>query len=164
MKIDSNDRSFNPNFSSDSGLSTNFSSLNNRLSLKATSPDSHINMQFDSDQEMNVIFELTGGGSSDSKVYYGSTTYWNSHPDIIGKRGCIYIYSDWYTDPEYGKVAGLKVGDGETPLIEIAATDQMWQDHINDMVRHITQAEREYWNNKVTCEFIAELEQLVFSK
>lgn len=128
-----------------------------------TESNKPIELTFDSKSDFTAKFDSgTGGGSS--HILYASTEYWNSHPDIVGKAGYIYIYSDWMEDPEYGKIAGFKVGDGETLLVELSATDQMWQDHVTDAIRHITQAERDAWNNKVTCDFIAELEQLIFSK
>ena len=105
-----------------------------------------IAIKFDSETQFTARFD-TGSGSGSKVVVYGTTEYWNSHPELIGKKGVIYIYSDWYVDPEYGMVAGFKVGDGETPLIELSATDQMWADHVNDAIKHVTQADKDNWNN-----------------
>lgn len=101
---------------------------------------------------------------SEDKVFYGTMEHWDSMPTLVGKRGCIYIYSDWGESPDGRKVAGFKVGDGETLLADIIFTDQMYADHINDTVRHITSQERTDWNNKVTCFYIKDLERLIFSK
>ena len=97
------------------------------------------------------------------KVFYDTFENWESQPDLIGKNGCIYIYSDWGTSPEGKSIAGFKIGDGETRLADLCFTDQMYTDHINDTVIHITQQERTDWNNKVTCFYISDLERLIFS-
>ena len=98
-----------------------------------------------------------------TKVFYDTTANWDAQPDLITREGCIYIYSDWGEDPEGRKVAGFKVGDGETRLADSCFIDQMYADHINDTVRHITSQERTDWNNKVTCFYIKDLERLIFS-
>ena len=98
-----------------------------------------------------------------NKVFYDTYDHWESQPDLIGQQGCIYIYSDWGEAPDGRKVAGFKVGDGETLLKDIIFTDQMYADHLNDTVIHITQQERTDWNNKVTCFYISDLERLIFS-
>lgn len=165
MKIDSENKGFTPKFSD-----TNFqakASFGSSQNLSMTNLDSEeeIGVEFSADSDWDAIFELTGGGSGDvCKVLYHSSAYWNSRPDLIGQRGFIYIYSDWGTSPDGRKVAGFKVGDGETLLADIIFTDQMWDDHIKDAVRHITQEERERWNNKVTCSYVENLERIIFSK
>lgn len=98
-----------------------------------------------------------------NKVFYDTYDNWESQPDLIGQQGCIYIYSDWGEAPDGRKVAGFKVGDGETLLKDIIFTDQMYADHLNDTVAHITQQERTDWNNKVTCFYMQDLERLIFT-
>jgi hypothetical protein len=43
------------------------------------------------------------------------------------------------------------VGDGQTLLKDLPFTDMVYYDHISDPIVHITQEEREFWNNKVSC-------------
>ena len=101
--------------------------------------------------------------TQESKIYYDTTANWDAKPDLITESDCVYIYSDWGTDPAGRLIAGFKVGDGETRLADLPFTDQMYADHINDTVRHITQQERTDWNNKVTCFYIRDLERVIFS-
>ena len=110
-----------------------------------------------------ISMDFSGGGGS-CKVLYDTTAHWDAKPDLIAKEGYIYIYSDWGESPDGKKIAGFKVGDGITPLIDILFTDQMYDDHIKNAIVHITQEEREYWNDKVTCSYISELEKIIFSK
>ena len=101
--------------------------------------------------------------NKEAKIYYDTTENWDEKPDLITESGCIYIYSDWGRDPVGRLIAGFKVGDGETRLLDLPFTDQMYADHINDTVAHITQQERTDWNNKVTCFYLKDLERIIFS-
>ena len=102
--------------------------------------------------------------NTEAKIFYDTTAHWNSKPELITEHGCIYIYSDWGTSPDGRQIAGFKVGDGETRLYDIPFTDQMYADHMNDTVVHITQQEREDWNNKMACFYIKDLERMIFTK
>ena len=106
-------------------------------------------------------------------IYYDTTAGWNSTPALVAERGSIYVYSDRDSmDDGSGNITyipGMKVGDGTSYLIDMPFIDLNVQndldDHINDMIKHITQAERTSWNNKVSA-FIdsQDAENLVLSK
>ena len=98
------------------------------------------------------------------RVFYDTMANWESKPALVGQRGCVYIYSDWGTAPDGRLVAGFKVGDGETLLKDIIFVDQMYNDHINDVLSHVSAEDRENWDNKVTCFYRKDLEKLIFSK
>lgn len=91
---------------------------------------------------------IVGG---DCKVLYASTATWNSQPQLISRRGYIYIYSDYKQNEQGQKIPAMKVGDGSAYLIDLPFVDDLIQKHIADNVIHITQEEREFWNNKVRC-------------
>lgn len=162
MRIDNDDKSINADFSSDSQLSSNFNSNSSDISLNTENQNEDIQVAFESSPDWNVIFELSGGGNIDNRILYNTTKYWNSHRDLITKRGYIYIYSDYMTIDEQN-VAGIKVGDGSSYLIDMPFIDKLYYNHVNDMVCHITQAEREFWNNKVRC-YEVDDHTLVFTK
>lgn len=98
---------------------------------------------------------------------YGTTEYWNTYPSLISDKGTIYVYVNHHEiDGEY--VPGFKVGDGTSYLIDMPFTDSYMDEnlneHINDEIRHITQEEREKWNNKVSVSISAiDEENLVFT-
>jgi hypothetical protein len=101
--------------------------------------------------------------SGDCKVLYNTSEYWNSHPQLIAKKGYLYVYSD-YKLVDNEDVAGIKVGDGTSYLIDMPFIDKPLDDHIADTVKHITSQERTFWNNKVRCYIDPENEQnLVFT-
>ena len=89
--------------------------------------------------------------SGDCKVLYGSTAHWNKQPKLIAQEGYLYVYRDRQIDEQGRVVAGIKAGDGSSYLIDMPFIDQLSTDHINDPVKHITNLERVFWNNKVRC-------------
>lgn len=100
-------------------------------------------------------------------IHMDTTANWNAQLDLIGKKGHLYVYTDY--DSVNGRlIPGLKVGDGLSYLIDNSFIDSNVStvlDHINDMDVHITPEERTFWNNKVTC-FISKgnSETIVFTK
>ena len=86
-----------------------------------------------------------------SHILYATTATWNSRPDLISSRGCIYIYSDYRQNEQGQNIAAMKVGDGLAYLIDMPFIDSLLYEHIADNIRHITQQEREFWNDKVRC-------------
>lgn len=104
--------------------------------------------------EGNISLSDLGLGA----VYYDTTANWNLQSDLITERGAIYIYSDYtYIEDGAGNlipIAGLKIGDGTSYLIDMPyeseASSTMLIEHIADSTAHITDSERNKWNNKVT--------------
>lgn len=99
------------------------------------------------DAQFGTIYVVSG----DSHVLYATTATWNSQPSLISDRGYIYIYSDYKQNEQGQNIAGMKVGDGNAYLIDMPFTDEVLYEHLADTVHHITQQEREFWNNKVRC-------------
>lgn len=103
---------------------------------------------------------------------YRTTEEWEQLRSLVSEVGTIYIYTDYKTieDGSDTKVIpGIKIGDGMAYVIDLPfATDivgESFLDHIHDNVRHITQEEREFWNNKVTCYIDGyNIQNLVFDK
>ena len=87
---------------------------------------------------------------NDCKVLYNTSAYWNAHPQIIAKKGYLYVYAD-YKQVDGQDVAGYKTGDGTSYPIDMPFADAPLDEHTADTVRHITSQEREFWNNKVRC-------------
>lgn len=124
------------------------------LKLTTTENEQVVPITFSSNPQVNldfgsvVMIDKQGG---EKNIYYGSTEYWNNQPRLIAERGCLYIYRDWKTLEDGKLLAGIKIGDGSSYLIDMPFTDEIWQEHVDDMIIHITQEEREFWNNKVRC-------------
>ena len=100
----------------------------------------------------------------DCRVLYATTATWNSQPQLVSARGYVYIYSDYKQNDQNQNIPGLKIGDGNAYLIDMPFSDELLYDHIIDRTVHITQEERESWNNKVRC-FMSEVQDdiLIFT-
>lgn len=110
------------------------------------------------------------------KIYYDTTDNWNAQTFLVSERGSIYIYSDYshiYENGEIKQMPGIKVGDGAAYLIDLpfivnsnssAPVDIPW-DHFTNTTIHVTQTEKDSWNNKVTTYINSyEPETLIFTK
>lgn len=111
-----------------------------------------INAQFISNvQPIEAQFGTVYVVGGDCHVLYATTETWNSQPQLISDRGYIYIYCDYRQNSQGQNIASAKIGDGNAYLIDLPFVDQLVYEHISDNIRHITQDEREFWNNKVRC-------------
>jgi hypothetical protein len=126
----------------------------------------HNHIPVSADVSKNVISvsaAVTGGGSS--KILYDTTEHWNARPQLVSKKGYLYIYSDYKTDSEGKQIAGIKVGNGVNFLIDMPFEDTLLEEHVNDMTIHITAAERQFWNNKITTsDALVQGTNLIFTK
>lgn len=102
---------------------------------------------------------------SNNLVYQTKTTaQWNSNPSYPSKKGTLYIYSDYQIVEKDGEeiyLPGVKLGDGNAYLIDLpflntSQNNEQFLNHINDMTRHITAAERQFWNNKINVQIKSE--------
>ena len=108
----------------------------------------------------SVVLEgaLTAHDLGLGSVYYDTTANWNLNPGLVAEEGAVYIYSDHeYVEDGAGNrtpVAGLKIGDGVSHLIDLPfvgdATTYLIVNHVANRSVHMTDAEREFWNNKVS--------------
>lgn len=102
--------------------------------------------------EGSLSLEDLGISPSQSSEYH-TTTYWNALSNLVSKSGYIYIYSDRFNNGDGTYTPGIKIGDGKTYLIDLPFIDDrlnfLFTEHEQSAI-HITDSEREYWNNKVT--------------
>ena len=89
--------------------------------------------------------------------YIDTTAGWAQKTNLISTLGVLYIYSDRETivrDNKTIKVAGIKIGDGSAYVVDLPFIT-------------VTQAERDFWNNKVRCYIdditLTEAENLIFT-
>ena len=100
----------------------------------------------------------------DDGILIDTTAGWASKPTLQSEVGYIYIYSDYKT-VDGNNVPGIKIGDGNAYLIDLEFIDEVYARHIEDNVIHVSQSDRDFWDNKVTCYIDPEKNnKLVFSK
>lgn len=92
---------------------------------------------------IDKIIALEPGALDAIGIYAHDSTYWEEHSDFVPELGALLIYSD------QGK---FKLGNGEGTVAELPFLNAALEDaviaHIYNDVRHITSAERQYWNSK----------------
>lgn len=110
-------------------------------------------------------------------IYYSKTkSEWNLNRDFMSQKNVLYIYTDYKTiekDGEQILIPGLKIGDGTTYLIDLpfindtsrgSELEQLILDHINNKVIHISQEERNFWNNKLNLLLQPDTQTLVLNR
>lgn len=120
-------------------------------------------------EEVQAILDMVEG-KADIKI--GTSEYWDSQ-SYIPPVGEIIVYTD-KSSKEVGDetvyIPGLKIGSGNAYVQDLAFVDDrvsdMLSDHINDMIAHVTQAERDRWNNKLNVDDHTEVveDELVFNR
>lgn len=100
-------------------------------------------------------------------IHANTEEYWNSQVDLIGEANHLYIYTD-HSQIDGHNIPALKVGDGLGYLIDAPFIDSdaaTLYHHIRDLGIHITDEERAFWNDKVTCYLsLLDGENVVFTK
>lgn len=83
-------------------------------------------------------------------IYTGTTAEWSEQTTLVSKPGALYIYTDRMVS--HGKnVPGFKVGDGNAYVVDLPFSDDPYYEHIMNTVIHVTQEDKDYWSDKVTC-------------
>lgn len=115
--------------------------------------------------------------SAEAFILWNTTAYWESQRSLITQQGVLYVYND-YRVVDGVKYPNFKIGDGTTYLVDLPfnsidqaiaeKVDELQaavQEHVADTTSHVSESDRESWNNKVTS-YISEEEpeQLVLSK
>lgn len=95
--------------------------------------------------------EVSWGSGGDKEIFYGTTEYWNAQPQLISIKGGMYVYSDHSTDDTGKDIAGVKIGDGTSYLIDMPFLDEQYAQHLLDTKLHVSQEDRDKWDNKVRC-------------
>ena len=83
---------------------------------------------------------------------------------IVLPTGHLFILTDLRsvqkTNPDGSKStitsAGIKVGDGNTTIEQLPYIDWFYWDHINDKKIHVTEEQKTFWDNKISCEVLGE--------
>lgn len=137
--------------------------LNGRTIMDIT--DTNFNPDYlpNGDIVYNAAGERIVGQAIVHNVYSDTTENWNEKLSYVPNRGDIIIYTDHGKIPDdYGElvnVPGIKIGDGNAYLIDLpfVGADVRYQiltelrAHTNNTVIHITDEERQFWNNKLNC-------------
>lgn len=108
--------------------------------------DATINLDDSTDKALAMSVEqyIASGAN---QIKYGTTAYWSEQTDLVAEEGIVYIYSDYYTVDDV-PVAGIKVGDGTSYLIDMPFITSQYDLHIANSSIHVSATDRENWDNK----------------
>lgn len=122
--------------------------------------------RIDFDMLKNSLQGVTG-------LKYGTTEEWNNDINFIPMPGEIVVYSDYKTKEVDGKtvyIPGIKIGSGNAYIQDLAfvnddVSEQLY-DHIRNTAIHVTEEEKQRWNNKLNVDDTAEVlnESLIFNR
>ena len=132
--------------------------------IEAAGP--HTVYTLDREGKMIVLSGSDGTYSRAELPYmFMSTEEWDQQPPMVSEPGYMYIWSDRYESPNGYYIPGVKIGDGNAYVADLPFQDEAYFEHIFNTEIHITQEEREFWNNKVTCYIETENpNNLIFTK
>lgn len=97
--------------------------------------------------EADLSDALASRGIVPHKIYFDTTADWAAQTSLVSEENAIYVYTDYKSVDGYN-IAGFKIGDGLAYVVDLPFTDTLYARHIEDTTIHITQTEREFWNNK----------------
>lgn len=96
----------------------------------------------------------TGIPIGDKQIFSDTTENWNTQTFLIGKKDCLYVYTD-YKQEDGKDIPAFKVGDGLAYLIDLPFS----------YMGNVTEEQIAFWNNKVTAYMdTVEDENLILSK
>jgi len=97
-------------------------------------------------------------------ILFNTTAGWGAQASLQSQSGYLYVYTDHQTLDNVN-IPGIKIGDGNAYLIDLPFIDAVYIQHIADSVIHVTQGDRNFWDNKVTCFIDPDKgDKLVFTK
>ena len=143
--------------------------LNIKKVVIQKSIDGSMNLIYPKTSADNVIYNESLSikdkiDSMNSPVQSNTKEYWDSNNNLVSIKDTIYVYTDYKQSKNGDNIPGVKIGDGLAYLIDLPFIDVEITEHIlNDQI-HVSQQDRDKWNNKVGC-FINEkdIENLCFS-
>ena len=105
--------------------------------------------------------------SDGANIHSGTTKFWDDQNMLIGEKSHIYIYED-YAVYDGKNIPNIKIGDGNAYLIDspfiTTSLEDLINTHINDTESHVSKEDRDFWNNKVSCQLSeADSETIIFS-
>ena len=144
--------------------------LDIQIGLFNRRPDIQIGM---AKQLKNFGIDLSGSGYKNglAKIEVKTSAEWENYIQYIPEAGRIIVYSDRRV---INGVAypGIKIADGlayvvDLPFVGDDASSEFMsalENHVNDHVVHITEEERQFWNNKINYNFDEQGENLILNR
>lgn len=89
--------------------------------------------------------------ASGAKIYYDTSENWAQKTSLVSEKGSIYVWSDKYSSGGI-PVPAMKVGDGLAYVVDLPFSSEPIDDHINNMMVHLSERDRWKLENSVCAE------------
>lgn len=89
--------------------------------------------------------------ASGAKIYYDTSENWAKKTSLVSEKGSIYVYSDKYSSGGI-PIPAMKVGDGLAYVVDLPFSSEPIDDHINNMMVHLSEHDRWKLENSVCAE------------
>lgn len=128
--------------------------LDIEIYLKSQRPDIQIGT---ANKLKNIGIDLSSSGWNKlfAKMEVHTTEEWNARQSYVPEAGRIIVYSDRSVHDDKN-VPGIKIADGLSYVVDLPFVDEDVEavliEHIHNTEVHITDAERQKWNNKLNYE------------
>lgn len=122
-------------------------------------------------RDIGIDVGNTGLGPNVARIEIRTTAEWSNYLQYIPTAGRIIVYSDKSVINGV-PIPGIKIADGlsyvvDLPFVGDDATSEILRslsEHVNDKTIHITEQERQFWNNKVNYDIDEGLETLILDR
>ena len=111
-------------------------------------------------QGLQRFYQIISGRIDQKLTVVAKTqSQWNTSGvgNVASQQGVLYVTTDYKTvtkDNTTYNIPAFKLGDGNGYIVDLpylTVDEETFLAHVNDTTIHITAAERQFWNNKVTC-------------
>lgn len=100
---------------------------------------------------VTLVGNKTSGDLNIPKIYYDTKENWDSQPSLVTENKAIYVYWNHQKDKDDNDIPGVKIGTGKEYLTDAPFLDTIYAEHILNTVIHVTQNDRDRWDEKVRC-------------
>lgn len=89
------------------------------------------------------------------KIENGTASYWQERRTYVPPKGTLVVFLDAKTISGGRTVSKLKIGDGKAYVVDLPYIDDdvmsKLNEHVTNPIIHVTQTDRNRWDNKVSC-------------
>lgn len=125
----------------------------NQVDINKTSGLFHNGLSALDHNRLNNLDWRNSGHTGFAGIEFGTTEYWSNRRDYIPPEGMLVVYTD-HGQTETGEdIPAFKISTGNAYLIDMPFIGfdilKALEEHVANTTVHITQEERERWNNKL---------------
>lgn len=122
-------------------------------------------------QDIGIDVGSGGGGPNTAKIEVRTTAEWNTMIQYIPPANRIIVYAD-KSVIDGTPIPGIKIADGLSYVVDLpfvsddiaAEFVRLLGEHVTDRIAHVTEEERNFWNNKINYALDESQETLIINR